>query len=123
MIGTDAFQEADITGITMPITKHNFLVTDPADIPRVIAEAFHIASTGRPGPVLVDVREVGAAGRDDVRLAHRAQPPRLPPRRAPAPKQIREATRMMLESRRPVLYVGGGVIRSRASKELGRSPS
>ncbi len=55
MIGTDAFQEADIRGITMPITKHNFLVTDPDDIPRTIAEAFHIASTGRPGPVLVDV--------------------------------------------------------------------
>ena len=78
-IGTDAFQEADIRGITMPITKHNFLVTDPAEIPRTIAEAFYIASTGRPGPVLVDVAEVRAAGHDDVRMADRAAPARLPP--------------------------------------------
>ena len=68
-IGTDAFQEADIRGITMPITKHNYLVTDPAEIPRVVAEAFHIASTGRPGPVLVDVSKDAHAGDDDVRLA------------------------------------------------------
>ena len=78
-IGTDAFQEADIRGITMPITKHNFLVTDPADIPRTIAEAFYIASTGRPGPVLVDVVQGRAPGADHVRLADRAEPARLPP--------------------------------------------
>ena len=77
-IGTDAFQEADIRGITMPITKHNFLVTDPADIPRTIAEAFYIASTGRPGPVLVDVSKDALQAQDHVRLADRAQPARLP---------------------------------------------
>ena len=78
-IGTDAFQEADIRGITMPITKHNFLVTDPDEIPRVVAEAFHIASTGRPGPVLVDVAKSALQAHDHVRLADRAQPARLPP--------------------------------------------
>ncbi len=78
-IGTDAFQEADIRGITMPITKHNFLVTDPAEIPRVVAEAFYIASTGRPGPGARRRGQVGAAGADDVQLADRAEPARLPP--------------------------------------------
>ena len=72
-IGTDAFQEADIRGITMPITKHNFLVTDPADIPRAIAEAFHIASTGRPGPGARRRRQGRPAGADDLRLADRAR--------------------------------------------------
>ena len=71
-IGTDAFQEADIRGITMPITKHNFLVTDPAEIPRTIAEAFYIASTGRPGPVLVDVSKDAMQRADHVPLARRA---------------------------------------------------
>ena len=83
-IGTDAFQEADIRGITMPITKHNFLVTDPAEIPRTVAEAFYIASTGRPGPVLVDVAKSALQAHDDVRLADRAQPARLPPGDPPA---------------------------------------
>ena len=83
-IGTDAFQEADIRGITMPITKHNFLVTDPAEIPRAIAEAFHIASTGRPGPVLVDIAKDALQAHDDVRLADRARPARLPPGDPPA---------------------------------------
>ena len=78
-IGTDAFQEADIRGITMPITKHNFLVTDPAEIPRVIAEAFYIASTGRPGPVLVDVAKSALQAQTTFTLADRAQPARLPP--------------------------------------------
>ena len=78
-IGTDAFQEADIRGITMPITKHNFLVTDPADIPRTIAEAFHIASTGRPGPVLVDVAKSALQAMTTFAWPHRAQPARLPP--------------------------------------------
>ena len=78
-IGTDAFQEADIRGITMPITKHNFLVTDPAEIPRTIAEAFYIASHRPPRPGAGRRRQVRAAGDDDVRLADRAQPARLPP--------------------------------------------
>lgn len=118
MIGTDAFQEADIRGITMPITKHNFLVTDPAEIPRVIAEAFYIASTGRPGPVLVDVAKSALQAQTTYSWPTELSLPGYRPVTRPHSKQIREATRLLLESRRPVLYVGGGVIRARASKEL-----
>src|SRR6187399_1326813 len=115
-IGTDAFQEADIRGITMPITKHNFLVTDPAQIPRTIAEAFHIASTGRPGPVLVDVAKSALQAMTDFDWPTQLSLPGYRPVTRPHSKQIREATRLLLESRRPVLYVGGGVIRSRAAR-------
>ncbi|MEO5651541.1 MAG: acetolactate synthase large subunit [Marmoricola sp.] len=118
MIGTDAFQEADIRGITMPITKHNFLVTDPATIPRVIAEAFHIASTGRPGPVLVDIAKSALQAQTTYAWPTELHLPGYRPVTRPHSKQIREATRLILASRRPVLYVGGGVIRSRADKEL-----
>nr|WP_110238955.1 acetolactate synthase large subunit [Nocardioides gilvus] len=118
MIGTDAFQEADIRGITMPITKHNFLVTDPADIPRTIAEAFHIASTGRPGPVLVDVAKSALQSMTDFDWPSEINLPGYRPVTRPHSKQIREAARMILAAKRPVLYVGGGVIRSRASREL-----
>ena len=118
MIGTDAFQEADIRGITMPITKHNFLVTDPADIPRVVAEAFYIASTGRPGPVLVDVAKSALQAQTTFAWPTELNLPGYRPVTRPHSKQIREATRLLLESRRPVLYVGGGVIRARADKEL-----
>ena len=118
MIGTDAFQEADIRGITMPITKHNFLVTDPADIPRTIAEAFHIASTGRPGPVLVDVAKSALQAQTTFAWPTELHLPGYRPVTTPHAKQIREAVRLILESRRPVLYVGGGVIRARASREL-----
>ena len=118
MIGTDAFQEADIRGITMPITKHNFLVTDPADIPRTVAEAFHIASTGRPGPVLVDVAKSALQADTTFDWPTELHLPGYRPVTRPHAKQIREATRLILESRRPVLYVGGGVIRAAASKEL-----
>ena len=117
-IGTDAFQEADIRGITMPITKHNYLVTDPAEIPRAIAEAFHLASTGRPGPVLVDVSKDALQAMttfewpDDIHLAG------YHPVTKPHSKQIREAARLILESKRPVLYVGGGVIRADAAPQL-----
>jgi acetolactate synthase-1/2/3 large subunit len=118
LIGTDAFQEADICGITLPITKHNFLVTDPADIPRTIAEAFHLASTGRPGPVLVDIPK-------DVlqELTSFTWPPelRLPgyrPTTRPHGKQVREAAKLISAAQRPVLYVGGGVIKAGASAEL-----
>ena len=117
-IGTDAFQEADICGITLPITKHNMLVTDPADIPRAITEAFHIASTGRPGPVLVDLPK-------DVLQAHTTfswpvamSLPGYRPTTRPHSKQIREAARLIAEAERPVLYVGGGVIKAEASAEL-----
>ncbi|RKT57143.1 acetolactate synthase large subunit [Saccharothrix australiensis] len=118
LIGTDAFQEADICGITMPITKHNFLVTDAADIPRAIAEAFHLASTGRPGPVLVDIPK-------DVlqEMTSFSWPPelRLPgyrPTTRPHGKQVREAAKLIAAAKRPVLYVGGGVIKADASPEL-----
>jgi len=117
-IGTDAFQEADIRGITMPITKHNFLVTDPAEIPRTIAEAFHIASTGRPGPVLVDIAKSALQAMTTFSWPTEINLPGYRPVTRPHSKQIREATKLILESRRPVLYVGGGVIRARASREL-----
>ncbi len=117
-IGTDAFQEADIRGITMPITKHNFLVTNPADIPRTVAEAFYIASTGRPGPVLVDVAKDAMQARTTFDWPTELNLPGYRPVTRPHAKQVREAAKLILEARRPVLYVGGGVIRARASKEL-----
>lgn len=118
MIGTDAFQEADIRGITMPITKHNFLVTDPAEIPVKIAEAFHIASTGRPGPVLVDVTKSALQATTSYAWPTEITLPGYRPVTRPHAKQIREAARLILESRKPVLYVGGGTIRAGAAKEL-----
>jgi acetolactate synthase-1/2/3 large subunit len=118
MIGTDAFQEADIRGITMPITKHNFLVTDPADIPRTVAEAFYIASTGRPGPVLVDVAKSALQSMTTFAWPTEISLPGYRPVTKPHSKQIREAARLILESRKPVLYVGGGTIRANAHQEL-----
>ncbi|VXB82695.1 acetolactate synthase large subunit [Nocardioides sp. AX2bis] len=118
MIGTDAFQEADIRGITMPITKHNFLVTDPAEIPRAVAQAFHIASTGRPGPVLVDVAKSALTAQTTFTWPTDLGLPGYRPVTRPHAKQVREAARLILESRKPVLYVGGGTIRSNASAEL-----
>ncbi len=117
-IGTDAFQEADIRGITMPITKHNYLVTDPAEIPRTIAEAFHIASSGRPGPVLVDVSKDALQAQTTFEWPVDLDLPGYRPVTRPHAKQVREAARLICESRRPVLYVGGGVIKARASTEL-----
>ena len=119
-IGTDAFQEADIRGITMPITKHNFLVTDPAEIPRRVAEAFHIAGTGRPGPVLVDIAKDALQASTTFAWPRPLDLPGYRPVTRPHAKQVREAARLILEARRPVLYVGGGVIRARASAELRR---
>ncbi len=120
LIGTDAFQEADIVGITLPVTKHNYLVTDAADIPRVIAEAFHIASTGRPGPVLVDIAKSAMQATTTFSWPQDLQLPGYHPVTKPHAKQIREAARLIATSRRPVLYVGGGVIRSGAAAELRR---
>ncbi|WP_042392436.1 acetolactate synthase large subunit [Streptacidiphilus carbonis] len=117
-IGTDAFQEADICGITMPITKHNFLVTDPAEIPRVISEAFHIAATGRPGPVLVDIAKDALQARTVFRWPPEHQLPGYRPVTKPHAKQIREAARLLTSAKRPVLYIGGGVIKSGATAEL-----
>ncbi|MET8159886.1 acetolactate synthase large subunit [Sphaerisporangium sp. NPDC005289] len=118
LIGTDAFQEADISGITMPITKHNFLVTDADDIPRTIAEAFHIASTGRPGPVLVDISKDALQATTAFSWPPVMRLPGYRPVTRPHSKQIREAARLMAEAKRPVLYVGGGVHKARASAEL-----
>jgi len=117
-IGTDAFQEADICGITMPITKHNFLVTSAADIPRVIAEAFHIASTGRPGPVLVDLPKDVLQASTTFSWPPTLDLPGYRPVLRPHGKQVREAARLMATARRPVLYVGGGVLKARATAEL-----
>ncbi|BBH18121.1 acetolactate synthase [Nocardioides baekrokdamisoli] len=118
LIGTDAFQEADIRGITMPITKHNFLVTDPAEIPQVIAEAFHLAGTGRPGPVLVDVTKSALQAMTTFKWPTELHLPGYRPVTKPHAKQIREAVKLMLGSRKPVLYVGGGTIRAGAHREL-----
>ncbi len=117
-IGTDAFQEADIRGITMPITKHSYLVTDAAEIPRVIAEAFHIAGTGRPGPVLVDISKDALQSMTGFEWPVELALPGYRPTTKPHGKQVREATRLLLEAERPVLYVGGGVIKAEASAEL-----
>ncbi|MDQ3464276.1 MAG: acetolactate synthase large subunit [Actinomycetota bacterium] len=117
-IGTDAFQEADICGITMPITKHNYLVTDAVDIPRVIAEAFHIAATGRPGPVLVDIPKDVLQATTTFGWPPTLDLPGYRPGLRPHGKQIREAARLMSAAHRPVLYVGGGVLKARATAEL-----
>jgi acetolactate synthase-1/2/3 large subunit len=121
-IGTDAFQEADICGITLPITKHNFLVQSADDIPRTIAEAFHLAGTGRPGPVLVDLPKDVLQSTTAV-LPQQVWPPALDlpgyrPVTRPHAKQVREAAKLISASRRPVLYVGGGVLKARAAAEL-----
>ncbi len=118
LIGTDAFQEADITGITMPVTKHNMLVKDPAEIPRAIAEAFHLAATGRPGPVLVDIPKDVLQEQTYFVWPPELQLPGYRPITRPHGKQVREAARLIVAARRPVLYVGGGVIKARASAAL-----
>ncbi|MTB72196.1 acetolactate synthase large subunit [Arsenicicoccus cauae] len=119
-IGTDAFQEADIRGISMPITKHNYLVTDPAKIPQALAEAFHIAGTGRPGPVLVDITKDALQASTTFSWPPTFELPGYHPVTRPHHKQIREAARLMRTSRRPIFYVGGGVIRAEAHEDLRR---
>jgi len=118
MIGTDAFQEADISGITLPITKHNFLVTKPEDIARTIGEAFHVASTGRPGPVLVDIAKDAMQAMTEFSWPVPFDLPGYHPVTRPHARQVREAARLISESKRPVLYVGGGVIKAHASAQL-----
>ncbi|MGQ0467585.1 MAG: acetolactate synthase large subunit [Sporichthyaceae bacterium] len=117
-IGSDAFQEADIRGITMPITKHNYLVTNADEIPRAIAEAFHIASTGRPGPVLVDVSKDALQAKTTFVWPESIDLPGYRPVTRPHAKQVREAAKLIVAAERPVLYVGGGVIKAGASAEL-----
>ncbi|WP_263249097.1 acetolactate synthase large subunit [Saccharopolyspora rosea] len=118
LIGTDAFQEADICGITLPITKHNFLVTDPDDIPRIIAEAFYIAASGRPGPVLVDIPKDVQQASASFSWPPEMKLPGYRPTSKPHGKQVREAARLIAAAQRPVLYVGGGVIKAEAHAEL-----
>jgi acetolactate synthase I/II/III large subunit len=117
-IGTDAFQEADIQGITLPITKHNFLVRSGNDIPRILAEAFHLASTGRPGPVLVDIPKDVLQAQTTFSWPPTLDLPGYRPTLHPHGKQIREAARLIQGARRPVLYVGGGVLKARATAAL-----
>ncbi|MEV0365122.1 acetolactate synthase large subunit [Nocardia fusca] len=118
LIGTDAFQEADISGITMPITKHNFLIKEGADIPRILAEAFYLASSGRPGVVLVDIPKDVLQEQTTFSWPPEMRLPGYRPVTKPHGKQVREAARLIAESTQPVLYVGGGVIKSEASAEL-----
>ncbi|WP_309105486.1 acetolactate synthase large subunit [Arthrobacter sp.] len=118
VIGTDAFQEADIVGITMPITKHSFLVTDPNEIPHVMAAAFHLASSGRPGPVLVDVAKDAQQGKMTFSWPPKIDLPGYRPVVRGHNKQVREAARLIAAASKPVLYVGGGVIKAHASAEL-----
>ena len=118
LIGTDGFQEADISGITYPVTKHNFLVTNPDDIARTVGEAFHLASTGRPGPVLVDIAKDALQAATDFTWPVQFDLPGYHPVTRPHSRQVREAARMISEAKRPVLYVGGGVIKADASSEL-----
>ncbi|MCH9815577.1 MAG: acetolactate synthase large subunit [Actinomycetia bacterium] len=117
-IGTDAFQEADIRGITFPITKHNYLITDPADIPQAIAEAFHIAATGRPGPVLVDISKDALQAQTEFHWPEKLDLPGYKPTTKPHNRQIKQAARLITEAKRPVLYIGGGVIKAGAAPEL-----
>ena len=117
-IGTDAFQEADIRGITMPFTKHNYLVTDPLDIPRAIAEAFYIAASGRPGPVLVDIAKDALQKETDFVYPKEVSLPGYHPQVEPENQSIKDAAVLIAQSSKPVFYVGGGVIKANASKEL-----
>jgi acetolactate synthase-1/2/3 large subunit len=117
-IGTDAFQEADIRGITMPITKHNYLITNPDEIPQAINEAFHLAASGRPGPVLVDISKDALQAETEFSWPTEIDLPGYHPTTRPHSKQIREAARAILSARQPVLYVGGGVIRGGATAAL-----
>ncbi len=117
-IGTDAFQESDTTGITLGVTKHNWLVTDAADIPQVVREAFHIATTGRPGPVLIDVPKDVAMSTMEWYWPDGVDLPGYHPASQPDPTAIQAAVALVLAAERPVIYAGGGILKSGASKAL-----
>ncbi len=119
-VGNDAFQEADITGITMPVTKHNFLVKDPADIVETVREAFHIARSGRPGPVLIDLPKDVLNADTTYVWPEKINLPGYKPTTKGNNRQVSEAVKLILAAKRPVLYVGGGVIKADASEELMR---
>ena len=118
MIGNDAFQEANITGITLPITKHNYLVTDVNDLPRIIKEAFHIASTGRPGPVLIDIPKDITTDELDFEYPETVELRGYKPTKTGHKKQVKRAANVISKAKQPVLYVGGGIIAAGATKEL-----
>ncbi len=118
VIGTDAFQEADITGITMPIVKHNYLVKDVNDLPAIVKEAFYLASTGRPGPVLIDIPKDISLAKIDYKHPKQLELRGYKPTIKANQKQIKKAAKTILESKKPIIYAGGGVISSNASGEL-----
>ncbi len=118
VVGNDAFQEADITGITMPITKHSFLVTHPGEVAEVVRQAFHIASTGRPGPVLIDLPKDVQVAETTWSWPENVSIPGYKPTTKGNQRQVVEAVKLILKAKRPVLYVGGGVIKADATKEL-----
>jgi len=118
VVGNDAFQEADITGITMPVTKHNFLVKDPAEIVETVREAFHIASTGRPGPVLIDLPKDVLLAQTTYTWPERIDLPGYKPTTKGNTRQVVEAVKLIMRAKKPVLYVGGGVIKADADTEL-----
>ncbi|MEW5952168.1 MAG: biosynthetic-type acetolactate synthase large subunit [Bacillota bacterium] len=117
-VGTDAFQEVDITGITLPITKHNYLVKDAQKLPAIIKNAFHIASTGRPGPVLIDLPRDVASALIKFQYPGSVSLRGFKPVLRGHPAKISQAAKLMLEARRPVIYAGGGILNSKASAEL-----
>jgi acetolactate synthase-1/2/3 large subunit len=117
-IGFDAFQESDVTGISMPVTKHNWLVMHPEDIAQTIAEAFHVASTGRPGPVLVDIPKDVLQATFDYRDPGKIDLPGYQPVTRPNQRQIVEAAKLIAAAERPLIYAGGGIIKAGASDEL-----
>jgi acetolactate synthase-1/2/3 large subunit len=118
LIGTDGFQEADVTGITMPIVKHSLMIQDPREIPTAIHEAFHIARTGRPGPVLIDVPQDLSRAEIDYEPTDEVHLPGYQPKTDGNAKQIRLAAKALANARRPVIYAGGGVINAGAAEEL-----
>ncbi|MGO0121803.1 biosynthetic-type acetolactate synthase large subunit [Desulfothermobacter acidiphilus] len=120
LIGRDAFQEADITGITMPITKHNFLVREVKDLAHTVKAAFHIASTGRPGPVLVDIPRDVSGGETEYEPVTELRLPGYRPMYDPDPEQIKKAAQLIALSERPVIIVGGGVVQAGATEEVVR---
>jgi acetolactate synthase-1/2/3 large subunit len=119
-IGTDAFQECDTTGITMPVTKHNWLIQSAADIPTVIREAFYVATTGRPGPVLVDIPKDIANQTMEWYWPDGVDLPGFRAPQPPDPGLAREAARLILAAERPVIYAGGGILKARAAEALRR---
>src|ERR1700709_202974 len=118
LIGTDGFQEADTFGITMPIVKHSFRIQQPTEDPREVPKAFHIARTGRPGPVLIDIPQDLSRAEIDYKPVQDVHLPGYQPTVDGNSKQIRLAAKAMANSRRPVLYVGGGVVNANASEQL-----